>query len=183
MYYIGQTRTRLKKRDWQHKRGVAKGSFFDKVYHKHQEDFVLEIVSVVISNSKQHLVNILNELEIKYIKQYRESGCKLYNILEGGNVGWKNITPTEKMLQALEYGRNLQNQIQKQNKFSEEEIRERHKFQCRKYVEHNKERYIETYTKQNNKRKDYKHDWYIKNKERILQKQKLRYHSRRQKVE
>ena len=48
-------------------------------------------------------------MEIAFILIYKSKGNKLYNIAEGGNLGYKNLEPTDKMLEALNKGRDIRN--------------------------------------------------------------------------
>lgn len=171
MYYIGQTRDRLKKRDWSHRKGKTDThSYFDNEYHAHPEQFTLEILETIKSDSKQDLVERLNELEVFYIADYKSKGKKLYNILPGGNQGWKDIPPTQNMLDALTAGRIAFNQFEKDNALPKEERIKRHREAVKRWKCNNPENYKEYYTKQNKLRKDKKHEWYLKNRKRILDK-------------
>ncbi len=172
MYYIGQTRRSLKKRDWEHRKRKCRNSYFERVYHKHPEQFTLKILKEINIEDKLEFINTLNKLEIEFISNYKAKNLSLYNILDGGNSGFKNISPTINMLKALEKGRNELNSKRKQNKFSEEEIKDRHNKQVKEYALNNPKKYKEIYTNANNRRKEEKRQWYLKNKERILKNQK-----------
>ena len=89
------------------------------------------------------------------IRHYKFLKRKLYNISKGGNLSLQGITPTPKMLKALEEGRINNNKL-KANKFSKEEIKERHRVQSKMYTINNPEKYKEIYTKSNAKRKEVK---------------------------
>lgn len=167
MYYIGQTRDHLAKRDWSHRKGKGTNSYFDNAYHKYPEQFSLKILVEINLNSKELLIKTLNLLEITYIRHYKFLKRKLYNISKGGNLSLQGITPTSKMLKALEEGRINNNNKLKANKFSKEEIKERHRVQSKMYTINNPEKYKEIYTKSNAKRKEYKRQWYLKNKEKL----------------
>ena len=117
MYYIGQTRDRLAKRDWSHRKGKGTNSYFDNAYHKYPEQFSLKILVEINLNSKELLIKTLNLLEITYIRHYKFLKRKLYNISKGGNLSLQGITPTPKMLKALEEGRINNNNKLKANKF------------------------------------------------------------------
>lgn len=182
MCYIGQTRNLLSKRDWEHRKGKGTHSYFDNAYRKYPKDFVLEILVEIDTTSKTHLVNALNNLEISYIALAKSNNEKLYNILPGGNNGWKNTPPTEKMLQALEEGRKLGILRQKENKFSEEEKRIRHNIQSKEYVKRNPEQYKKTYAEANNKRKEYKKKWYQEHKEELAKQYKLKYEANKEEM-
>ena len=145
MYYIGQTRDRLAKRDWSHRKGKGTNSYFDNAYHKHPEQFSLKTLVEINFNSKELLIKTLNLLEITYIRHYKFLKRKLYNISKGGNLSLQGITPTPKMLKALEEGRINNNNKLKANKFSKEEIKERHRVQSKMYTINNPEKYKEIY--------------------------------------
>lgn len=176
MYYIGQTRVSLAKRDWQHRHSkTANMSYFDNVYRKHSEDFTLRVIFEVNVTSKKLLVSILNIMEITYISMYKRRGRNLYNLLKGGNAGWKGVTPTDKMIKALNVGRQKRNEAQKQFAMSSEERALSHKISDKKYRENNPEKYKKTYTKQNAKRKEYKKQWYLKNRDLCIERSRQRY--------
>lgn len=171
MYYIGQTRDSFSKRDWAHRHANPKNrSWFDNVYTKHSDQFTHSIIVTVESPNKKLLIGTLNELEIVFIAQYKNAGKKLYNFLEGGNVGWTGKAPTFKMLEALGKGRDAWNTVQKNNKKSPEEARISHRNSCKKYEASHPDKYKQHYMEQNNKRADKRHEWYLKNRERILAK-------------
>ena len=176
MYYIGQTRVSLTKRDWEHRHNKnPKCSYFDNAYKKHPEDFTLKIIFEVNVNSKKLLVSILNIMEITYISMYKHRGRNLYNILKGGNVGWQDIVPTYKMIETLNAGRQKYNELQKQLAMSSEEKALSHKISDKKYRENNPEKYKKTYTEQNAKRKEYKKQWYLKNKDLCIERAREHY--------
>lgn len=114
-------------------------------------------------------------MEITYIAHYKFLGRNLYNILKGGNSGFSGVSPTAAMLKALTEGRNKHNAIQSKNKFSLEERKTRHRIQSKTYILNNPEKYRETYTKANQRRKEAKRQWYLANRERILTKLREKY--------
>ena len=175
MYYIGQTRVSFSKRDWEHRKGKGVNSYFDRVYHKHPDQFTSRIILELNLDNKELLVKTLNIMEITYISHYKFLGRKLYNILKGGNLGFSNISPTTSMLEALKKGRDEHNAIQRANKYSPEEIKARHRIQSKLYSINNPEKYREIYTKANQRRNEAKRQWYLNNRERILAKQREKY--------
>lgn len=177
MYYIGQTRN-FRKRDWEHKKGrISNHSWFDNCYHKHPDQFTHRFLKIIEAPSKELLVKQLNELEIYYIAEYRKSGKKLYNYLSGGNAGWKEVPPTQNMLDALNQGRKKWNDFQHSQTSKEQQLLQ-HRKACKRYAQNNPEKYKQTYTRQNKERAAKKHEWYLKNRERILAKS----HSKTQKA-
>lgn len=183
VFYIGQTRVSLKKRDWQHRNSHTKNnSYFDNVYRKHPEDFILSVLVTIDTEHKKHLINALNFLEVSYIALAKQNGKALYNILPGGNNSWRDVPPTENMLKALDNGRLLKNKRASQNKFSSEEVRIRHNKQSKEYTQRHPEQYKKTYTEANNKRKEYKRQWYQAHKEEMLAKCRLRYEQKKDEI-
>lgn len=168
MYYIGQTRVSLKRRDWGHKHNKSKKSYFDNAYQKHPEQFTLRAIVEINTKSKEILIKVLNILEESYISIYKNKGKSLYNILNGGNQGWSDVSPTTSMLQALKVGRDYNNTNRKANSFSKEEKAKRHSESQRKYQESHPDKYKEIYTNANQRRKEAKREWYLRNKERLL---------------
>ena len=175
MYYIGQTRVRFSKRDWEHRKGKGTNSYFDHAYHKHPEQFTSKILLELNLNNKELLIRTLNIMEITYIAHYKFLGRNLYNILKGGNLSFTETPPTANMLKALEEGRAKHNAVLRSNKYSPEEIRARHRIQSKNYAINNPEKYKEIYTNANKRRKEAKRQWYLANRERLLAKQKERY--------
>lgn len=171
MYYIGQTRDRFSKRDWSHRHARKENrSWFDNHYTKHPEQFTHKILVTVESPSKELLVKTLNDLEISFISYYKSIGRKLFNILKGGNAGWVETEPTPKMLEALNKGRRAWNEIAKSNAMSKEEALKSHRESCERYKQNHPERYKQYYTQQNQKRAEYRKEWYQRNRDRILAK-------------
>lgn len=168
MYYVGQTRMSLKRRDWGHKHNKSKKSYFDNAYQKHPEQFTLRPIVEINTKSKELLIKVLNILEESYISIYKSKGKSLYNILNGGNQGWSNVSPTTSMLKALEEGRNSSNSKRKALALSKEDKAGRHSESQKKYQENHPDKYKEIYTNANQRRKDAKREWYSKNKDRLL---------------
>lgn len=180
MYYIGQTRMYFSRRDWGHRNAKSKNhSWFDNAYTKHPEQFTNKILVTVICPTKKLLVSTLNELEIAFISHYKSIGRKMYNFLNGGNVGWQDTEPTENMRRALDEGREQWNSVQKANKKTSEELKKAHREACKRYELTHYDKYKDNYTKQNKKRAAQKHEWYLKNRERIL----LKIHNKTQKAQ
>ena len=141
MYYIGQTRN-FRKRDWEHKKGrISNHSWFDNCYHKHPDQFTHRFLKIIEAPSKELLVKQLNELEIYYIAEYRKSGKKLYNNLSGGNAGWKDVPPTQNMLDALNQGRKEWNDFQHSQTSKEQQLLQ-HRKACKRYTQNNPEKNI-----------------------------------------
>lgn len=82
--YVGQTRQTFNRRfllhNWQLKNNVHENQYLQKSYNKYGDSkfefFIIEII-------KNKNLDILNELEIKYIKKYKSQNLS-YNILNGG---------------------------------------------------------------------------------------------------
>ena len=172
MYYIGQTRESLKRRDWGHKHNKISKSHFDRAYQKYPEQFTMKTLLEVNTKSKELLVKTLNIMEIAYISLYKSKNRCLYNILSGGNQGWRNTPLTQPMIDALNLGREIRNTAQSAKKFSPEERAKRHNESAKKYAKAHPEKYKEIYTKANQRRKEAKREWYLKNKERLYSKLK-----------
>lgn len=174
MYYVGQTRVSLKRRDWGHLHNKSKKSHFDNAYQKRPEQFTFRPIVEINTKSKGLLVKVSNLLEESYISIYKNKGKLLYNILKGGNQGWRDTPPTTAMLQALAEGRNFGNTKRRANSFSKEEKARRHSERQKLYQENHPDKYKEIYTNANQRRKEAKREWYLKNKERLLLKLKER---------
>lgn len=88
--YIGQTRQKIKTRYRQHINAAKKnkGNLLQRALNKYGENnFNFEIIEEIECEAKKELIDILNDLEIKYIKEYDCLTPKGYNILKGGRVG------------------------------------------------------------------------------------------------
>ena len=87
--YIGQTRTSLKKRWTQHKSSAkhAKDNkivFYNAINKYGEDNFIIEELEKVESDSKDNLVDVLNDLEIYYIDKYNSLVPNGYNLTKGG---------------------------------------------------------------------------------------------------
>lgn len=80
--YVGQTGERFLRRYWHHQWKLRKNShdnsYLQKAWNKYGEENFDYIVLEIVTN-----VNLLDELEIKYIDQYKQKN-KSYNMLLGG---------------------------------------------------------------------------------------------------
>ena len=168
-YYIGQTRLSLKKRDWGHRHNKRSKSHFDRAYQKNPEQFTFRILVEINTKTKELLIKTLNVLEVAYISIYRNKGKALYNILNGGNQGWKSVALTQSMLEALILGHEKHNHELQANKLSPEERAYRHNISTKKYALTHPEKYKEIITRANARRKEAKREWYLKNKDRLNQ--------------
>lgn len=102
--YIGQTTQTIERRFKQHIE-CAKPSIFDnhmllpKAIHKYgEENFSITLLCMEIANSKNELIDKLNDLETEYIKKYNTTDKNLgYNLTAGGNTVTENsMTPVDK---------------------------------------------------------------------------------------
>lgn len=84
--YIGKTGMNFGDR-WDCHRAQLNGGYHDNPHLQHAwNKYGAEAFEFCVVESVED-VSLLNELEIKYIKQYRELGC-CYNILDGGDGGF-----------------------------------------------------------------------------------------------
>lgn len=81
--YIGKTKQRFQKRYWHHcwklKKGNHDNPYLQNSYNTHKDYCFVFLVIEEVENP-----DVLNELEIKYIKLFRQSN-RSYNILDGGD--------------------------------------------------------------------------------------------------
>lgn len=92
MIYIGQTNN-LKRRDKEHKNNYN-NTYFDKVYHKHPEDFTLEVVCSV---ETKLTANSAEQWWIDYYDSLYPSG---YNLTKGGSSvhGYKHTEESKRRM-------------------------------------------------------------------------------------
>lgn len=86
--YIGQTRQKLKTRYNQHINNVKKDKYpIHAAIQKYgAENFEFSTVEEIVLEDKQKLIDTLNKLEIKYIKEYNSLCPNGYNIQKGGTA-------------------------------------------------------------------------------------------------
>lgn len=87
-FYIGQTTQTAKRRKEEHqsRARLGKGYAFHNAIRKYGFDsFIYTELEHVSANSKQELIQLLNDLERQYISNYRSQGKLLYNLSGGGD--------------------------------------------------------------------------------------------------
>lgn len=88
--YIGQTRASIEQRWRQHRSGAKhrknNNSVLYNAMNKYgEENFSIEIIKTIECDTKDELIDLLNELEIYYISKYNSVTPNGYNLTIGGN--------------------------------------------------------------------------------------------------
>ena len=91
--YIGQTRTSIKKRWTQHKsaaRNAKNNKKYNTVFYNAMnkygiESFYIEEIERIVCNTREELIDELNDLEIYYISIYNSIVPNGYNLTKGGD--------------------------------------------------------------------------------------------------
>lgn len=162
--YVGQTSTTIEKRLQQHKTWARSNKRQNYVHNWMNsiglDNVVIEVLEICSNDDN----NLLNDLEIKWIKLLKTSGCRLTNLTDGGSgsrghIGYWNgkhiSAETKEKLRQANLGKTISEETRKNMSIAHSN--ENNGFYGKKHTEETIEKLRQNHTGKNNVRFGKKH--------------------------